>query len=1045
MAESIQLNVKLNADGSGLVANVDDVARAFQRLDRNIKKTGDDTAKSATRSFQQLDDVVGRAAKRVAAFAAIAAGAGVAALVALTRKGLEAGDSLAKAASKLDIATKSLAGLRLAAERTGVAQETLDKAIGKLNINVGKGITIGGQYAKVFDQLGLNMRDLAKLDTDKRLGVIADAINRIGNTTERSAALALLFGDRIGVDMVNTLRLGSAGLAEFQHRAEVAGTALSEVAAKNIEAANDAMEDVGMLWSGLGQQLAANVAPVLAEVSDRLFAVAEEAGGMGNIATKVFDAIVEAIAVTLDWVGRLVDVVKVIGLGWETLGNAFARFINGILSIANHALANSAILRWMFGADQAISQEDLAFRTKVLDDSLDRLRAAFDAIVLDSSRAGDAVRIFVEDATRKYTGAAQKVIDANANVADSAATTAMTIEELAKAERGLMDYLGRKDLERAKEVNRQKKEEAKALAAANKAAADEVARAWEHATERIDTVFADVWKGAFESFTDFSRALKDAFKQLLAEMAHFAITRPILVQLGLLGGTAGGILGGAGGAGGLLGNLSTAGGLAGLGGLLGGGLAGLLPLLQTGGGAFAGGLLGDALWGNREGATGGLLGLGGAAIGTALIPVLGPLGPLIGGFVGDIVDKAFGSDPSGKRIISGVTAGGTGGAAPVGTRITAASGLKLGAISYRAEDFGAGGVADDLLQAFAAIDEVLTATAKAAGVTVDFSNTVLKSQIPLTKDEPLGFFGSFAKGQINAAELEGAAADFVAAWLAEINNQLPARVRAIIGGVNGTADQIANAFALAVNIDTLLDLDVVEALNAALDELGQSQGTILDQYTRANEALLEISSAYDGTYASLEQLTAALLQQKNIAAQVALAYQAAGEQVSATFGSAIDYIRESVLTDEELYNLRVQQINELTAQLASTIDPGQIASITQQIDQLARGAFGILDPEQQQALAAGFVSFLTEATALAEAQLGIGLAQLQEREAGVAGAVNLDLLLDAAGVQSAAAQQFAESVIQFGTYIQSLGGTVAIPPNEGSPVFINSEVNIPLA
>lgn len=53
------------------------------------------------------------------------------------------------------------------------------------------------------------------------------------------------------------------------------------------------------------------------------------------------------------------------------------------------------------------------------------------------------------------------------------------------------------------------------------------ADSWEAAMERVDEAFADAWAGAFDSFDDFADKLLDAFKSMLGEMAHQAITKPI--------------------------------------------------------------------------------------------------------------------------------------------------------------------------------------------------------------------------------------------------------------------------------------------------------------------------------------------------------------------------------------------------------------------------------------------------------------------------------------------------------------------------------------
>src|SRR5678816_796117 len=68
-----------------------------------------------------------------------------------------------------------------------------------------------------------------------------------------------------------------------------------------------------------------------------------------------------------------------------------------------------------------------------------------------------------------------------------------------------------------------------------------------------------MWRNIGSGFSSFADSLKNAFKNLLAEMAHMAITRPILMQIGAAIGVGGmssaasaaGMIGGGGGAGGL--------------------------------------------------------------------------------------------------------------------------------------------------------------------------------------------------------------------------------------------------------------------------------------------------------------------------------------------------------------------------------------------------------------------------------------------------------------------------------------------------------------
>jgi len=103
-----------------------------------------------------------------------------------------------------------------------------------------------------------------------------------------------------------------------------------------------------------------------------------------------------------------------------------------------------------------------------------------------------------------------------------------------------------------------KKEQLKAVAEATKEATKETdpfVKSWEEATKRIDASFADAWKGSFDSFEDFTDNILGSFKTMLAEMAHQATTKKIVLNIqqsvssslgigGSSGGGAGGLPGG---------------------------------------------------------------------------------------------------------------------------------------------------------------------------------------------------------------------------------------------------------------------------------------------------------------------------------------------------------------------------------------------------------------------------------------------------------------------------------------------------------------------
>ncbi|MFJ5538531.1 phage tail tape measure protein [Vreelandella titanicae] len=222
---------------------------------------------------------------------------------------------------------------------------------------------------------------------------------------------------------------------------------------------------------------------------------------------------------------------------------------------------------------------------------------------------------------------------------------------------------------------------------------------------RLDDGIADMWQGAIDGSLDAGEAMKRIFTQTLAEMAHMAITRPIMVQFASSMGMGGGANGQSGGmsldslnvntlrqgwstasgwfsggsnaagglyagantgalsgtlygsaatgasTGGLYGNAAT-GGIAstayGAPSWAGGGTAtgGLAGGVYTAGAGMAGGYLGGAVFGGEgDSDTGAAIGSAAGAVIGSYIPVIGTyLGSAIGGFLGSGIGSLFGEE-----------------------------------------------------------------------------------------------------------------------------------------------------------------------------------------------------------------------------------------------------------------------------------------------------------------------------------------------------------------------------------------------------------------
>lgn len=1254
---NVSLRVKLNADGKELIADVNDVQRAFKRLDRDVRRVG---------GGESLDRLAKGAKRAAAASSALAAAGGAAAAVLVTRLvrgGLESGDALAKQSAELGIATERLAAYQRAAEITGVAQDSVAKAMQRLSRTLLDAQQGSKTAESALSALGLSASELISLTPDQALERFADAIREVESPTLKAALAQQALG-RSGAQLLNFLDLGSEGMNDFARQTEIAGTAMSAQLLGRIEQANDAMGQISLATQGLGQQLAAQFAPLITDVSNRIFQFAEEMGGMGNVAELVFTRII-------DVVGSVADGINLVSIGFQGFRAGVVtagQVITNVLQVIDHdftvlvnggkAALNTLIEGVTIAFESVLDQiSSIALRASQIDVLPDGLQRQLESIAggLRTAAAatrelGDSAKLSESQTSALLTGLGdafgeagqryrQEFVDAlqapipsealeewiakvqegadaqseawlKARDAQNAAATLNTddvlkslaeqtaaskaygtaldsllgkLDPVAKAQSDvaqdvtliaqafqkgdltvtqytkLLGELGKqyqtlldpqaKAKEQQTELlaqmlplktatreygeellllkaalddsNATDEERAEALAnlkreyielfpeiQRNQAAADSWAEAWQRAIERIDSAFADAWKGAFDGFDDFRDELLNGFKQLAAELAHQRITKPLIDAFtggiaqaggrGIGGGGGGGgfnvygavanqVLGGGGAGGGIFagggGGYSInagllTGGLGSLGGayssLIGG--AGNLSAAAFGFGSAADDFVVNA-FGNQAanfsstGARFGLkgnaglgagilanaaLGYAGGTAGTAAGEALfgkqaesaygqiagsvigsffGPVGTLVGSAIGGLADAAFGGDGK-RRSTIGVATSSTQNRPNAFAEQVGASGLRFQAIENRGGDNGRD-AAQSLFDTLLMLDGALVELAGRSGIAIDFSDRSLGTSSGVAGKAGLeeDFFGVFGFNGADQGDLVGAADEFVKQFLAEIDSELPKRVRDGLKGVTQTAEEIVGAFEQLQAIDQLLDLDVVNDTAEVLQVLADAQRPLLDQYGELTQQVLDAGSGLDGTAESMGVLTQALDAQKRVALDLAVAYQTLGAEVGARFGSTINQIQESLLNEEELYGRRRQQIAELTAELATTLDPGRIAELTGQIDSLASGAFQGLDEGQQQSLASEFIGFLEQANDLSQRQIAAGLADLEARETGVRSAVDLELGAQSSRVQERAAEaqaaaaaqnqatadQFAQSVQRYGDIVEQAG------------------------
>jgi len=482
------------------------------------------------------------------------------------------------------------------------------------------------------------------------------------------------------------------------------------------------------------------------------------------------------------------------------------------------------------------------------------------------------------------------------------------------------------------------------------------------AISRVDSAFADMWQGAFKSFDEFADRLKSAFLQLIGELAHAAITKPILLNIGAAMGIGGaqsavasgaGQIGGVGGISGLLGGIGNMG--AGLFNSIGQGASFLADLglpgmgslstnafqtgmTMTGGTALAGagaglvgGLLGNKVFGETSGIGSTIGGIGGMIFG-------GPLGAGIGSFLGSGLESLLSGKPSDKT--------GTALLDLASGRITE-GGLTGKKFSQENRDAAA-----ELAQTFSAFSSIVGGR---GSLDIGVGN---RDGLRLDGRD----FGSDIDGFLEAGF------DKI---LDSAENLTPA-LREIIDAFDGTAEETMRYAQSLITLRDVMDFDplakAAEDIQAALD--GPSSMT--DAYERQIDLINTLTDNFDGSQAALDELTGAMATGKQMAYEMAVAIRGVSDAIEVMTKDAVAYYEQFLGGAQEEVDpaTRIEQLNAeiggLLDSLSNALDPAAIKGLSEEILGLNRERFGLFGEDQQADAAQLSIDTATQVQELAQ-------------------------------------------------------------------------------
>lgn len=214
-----------------------------------IKIRAEDKTKQAFRNVTE------RTQKLKSSFGGLATAAvglaGAAGLGALTARLLTLGDRIGKVSSQVGISAESLQKFQFAAEQSGVGAEAMNKALQKLNRNIGEASTGTGPAADALEQLGLSaVTSSGQIkSTETIFGEVAGALSQVESDAIKASIASDLFG-RAGVELLPLLNSGAGAVEEFGNQITAVGGVISEEGIVQIQAYNDQLNLLSKSFQG---------------------------------------------------------------------------------------------------------------------------------------------------------------------------------------------------------------------------------------------------------------------------------------------------------------------------------------------------------------------------------------------------------------------------------------------------------------------------------------------------------------------------------------------------------------------------------------------------------------------------------------------------------------------------------------------------------------------------------------------------------------------------------------------------------------------------
>lgn len=225
-------------------------------------------AKAANASFFSSLEKIDGMFNRLASVAAIGLTAAIGGSVAAVTDFVKEAVRLESISHFTSMTTQEFQALAYAGEQAGISQEKLADGMRQFNAGFRESVKAGGKgaVAEMIRDIGLNFKELQKLDQKTIFYKVLEQMERLGPSFHRAGAFAKGFGEIAGADLARVADVGVKKLKEYEQEAHDLGLVMTdEMVAAAIELDKN-WRRLTATTTGLRNELAMELAPTILEV-----------------------------------------------------------------------------------------------------------------------------------------------------------------------------------------------------------------------------------------------------------------------------------------------------------------------------------------------------------------------------------------------------------------------------------------------------------------------------------------------------------------------------------------------------------------------------------------------------------------------------------------------------------------------------------------------------------------------------------------------------------------------------------------------------------